>query len=178
MCEGCKRVMYNVVYIYRGTGLHTTQSEESRYKLEVEIARLEALIKRIEAEDSILPSASAEYNPILSTASEDLSIEGRNNVKPHHHKSAYHVNGEETVCTLQWPQLFGESSVLHPSNVMDDKASQGDPCEENLGGEFRSAGRVVAETPCEVLSIHNFHLQTFRIEEPFLERIRLFSVKY
>ena len=63
------------------------------------------------------------------------------------------------VSTLQWPQLFGEACVTDP-----------------VAGTSR--GTIVADTTLEVLAIHKSQLQTFRVKEDLLERIKYRSVGY
>jgi hypothetical protein len=63
------------------------------------------------------------------------------------------------VSTLQWPQLFGESCVIDPESGT-------------------SHGTIVADTTLEVLCIHKSQLQTFRIKEDLLDRIKYRSVCY
>jgi hypothetical protein len=63
------------------------------------------------------------------------------------------------VTKLKWPMIFGETSVSLP---------------EGRG----SLGTIIAETYCEILSVHKTHLQTFHLMEDFQERLRIRSVKY
>ena len=63
------------------------------------------------------------------------------------------------ISTLQWPMLFGESCLLDPED-----------------GTTR--GTIVADTTLHALSIHKSQLQTFRIRENLLERIKYRCVKY
>ena len=59
---------------------------------------------------------------------------------------------------MQWPQLFGEACVSEP----DSGLSRGD----------------IADTTLEVLTIHKSQLQTFRVKEDLLGRIKYRSVGY
>ena len=63
------------------------------------------------------------------------------------------------VSTMQWPQLFGEACVIDPDSGT-------------------SRGTIVADTTLVVLSIHKTQLQTFRVKEELLERIKYRSVAY
>ena len=63
------------------------------------------------------------------------------------------------IRTLQWPQLFGEACVLDPEN-----------------GTTR--GTIIADTTLEVLNIHKSQLQTFRIRENMLEKLKYRCVVY
>jgi CRP-like cAMP-binding protein len=66
---------------------------------------------------------------------------------------------QSEVATLQWPMLFGEVSVLEPEAGV-------------------SQGTIVADTACDVFMIHKIQMQTFHVDEIFLERIKVRSVKY
>lgn len=63
------------------------------------------------------------------------------------------------ISTLQWPQLFGEACMLDPEHGT-------------------SRGTVVADTTLEVLSIHKSQLQTFRVRDNLLERMKYRCVVY
>jgi len=63
------------------------------------------------------------------------------------------------ISTLQWPQLFGEACMLDPENGT-------------------SRGTVVADTTLEVLNIHKSQLQTFRVRDNVLERMKYRCVVY
>jgi tetratricopeptide (TPR) repeat protein len=63
------------------------------------------------------------------------------------------------ISTLQWPMLYGESCLLDPEN-----------------GTTR--GTIVADTTLHVLSIHKSQLQTFRVRENLMERIKYRGVSY
>lgn len=63
------------------------------------------------------------------------------------------------VTKLKWPMVFGENSVSLP----DGRGS---------------LGTIIAETYCEILSVHKTHLQTFHLMDDFQERLRIRSVKY
>jgi tetratricopeptide (TPR) repeat protein len=63
------------------------------------------------------------------------------------------------VSTLQWPMMFGEACMLDPENGT-------------------SRGTIVADTTLEVLSIHKSQLQTFRIRDSVLEKMKYRSVIY
>lgn len=64
------------------------------------------------------------------------------------------------ICDLYWPRIFGESCIL-------------DNSETGL-----SIGRIVAETPCELLMIHKTQLQTFQIGECLLQGLCRKGVNY
>jgi CRP-like cAMP-binding protein len=63
------------------------------------------------------------------------------------------------VSTLQWPMLFGEACVSDPENGT-------------------SRGTIIADTTLEVLCIHKSQLQTFRVRQNLLERLKYRSVIY
>jgi hypothetical protein len=63
------------------------------------------------------------------------------------------------VSTLQWPQLFGEACVLDPDNGT-------------------SHGTIVADTTLVALCIHKSQIQTFRVKEDLLEKLKYRSVSY
>ena len=65
----------------------------------------------------------------------------------------------EEIGVLQWPMLFGEACIIDPDSGI-------------------SAGRIMADTPCEVFCIHKLQLQTFRIQEKFVEAVKAHAVKY
>lgn len=66
---------------------------------------------------------------------------------------------QSEIATLQWPMLFGEVSVLEPESGV-------------------SQGTIVADTACDVFMIHKTQIQTFHVDENFLGRIKIRSVKY
>lgn len=65
----------------------------------------------------------------------------------------------DEISVLQWPMLFGESCVVSPDTGI-------------------SAGRIVADTPCEIFSIHKLQLQTFRITDAFVAEVKNHAVVY
>lgn len=68
-------------------------------------------------------------------------------------------NNSVDIATIKWPQIFGEACLL----------------QRDSGG---SLGTVIAETLCQVLCIHYLQLETFKIEDYILERVRLRAVVY
>ena len=68
-------------------------------------------------------------------------------------------DNQSEIATLQWPMLFGEISVLEPEAGV-------------------SQGTITADTACDVFMIHKIQMQTFHVDERFLERIKIRSVKY
>jgi hypothetical protein len=68
-------------------------------------------------------------------------------------------DNQSEIATLQWPMLFGEVSVLEPEAGV-------------------SQGTITADTACDVFMIHKIQMQTFHVDERFLERIKIRSVKY
>lgn len=73
----------------RGTGLHTTIAEESRYVLELEINKLKSLIRKTEANMAD-----------VATGAMAILEEGENDMCE--------------ISTLQWPMIFGEVCVTDP----------------------------------------------------------------
>jgi hypothetical protein len=63
------------------------------------------------------------------------------------------------IAVLQWPMIFGEGCVLDP-----------------VAGV--SKGSVTADTACDILMIHKVQLQTFLIDDKFLNRVKLKAVHY
>ena len=123
----------------KGTGLHTTQLESDRFKLEIEIQKLEKIIsdygKSLEMSNSDASSlAEDDDNDMLSSELEEISV-------------------------IQWPMLFGEACVIQPDGGI-------------------SAGRIMADTPCEIFCIHKLQLQTFRIQESFVTAVKDHAIKY
>jgi CRP-like cAMP-binding protein len=68
-------------------------------------------------------------------------------------------NKYDEIKILQWPMIFGEACVIDPENGV-------------------SRGSVLGDTYCEVFAIHKTQLQTFQIDETFLDRVRGKSVVY
>mmetsp|Transcript_3630 Transcript_3630/g.3742 ORF Transcript_3630/g.3742 Transcript_3630/m.3742 type:complete len:1402 (+) Transcript_3630:77-4282(+) len=63
------------------------------------------------------------------------------------------------ICVLKHPQIFGEACVLDPVDGV-------------------SQGTIIADTGCEILTIHNLFLQTVRITENVTTRVRDRAVFY
>lgn len=122
----------------KGSGMYPTQLEKDRYKLELEIKKLENTIAQLEKEPS-------------DDGSDDSSDAGNDE------------DGDndqlEEISVIQWPMLFGEACVINPATGI-------------------SAGRIVADTPCEIFSIHKLQLQTFRIKPDFVELVKNHSILY
>jgi len=123
----------------KGCGMYPTQLELDRYKLELEIKKLEQTIFQMEMEPS-------------DDGSDVSSIDGGDDEDGE--------NGElEEISVIQWPMLFGEACVISPANGI-------------------SAGRIVADTPCEIFAIHKLQLQTFRIHSDFVELVKNHAILY
>lgn len=115
-----------------------------------------------------LTPAPPEYNKIAShnfaTAAEatryQLGLEIKKLEQSHILKEKANTESDIVdVTLLKWPRIFGEASAAVP--------------------EGRSSlGTVIADTYCEILSIHKTHLQTFKLGESFQDRLRLRSVRY
>eukprot|EP00597_Dinobryon_sp_UTEXLB2267_P014299 CAMPEP_0170116102 /NCGR_PEP_ID=MMETSP0020_2-20130122/12003_1 /TAXON_ID=98059 /ORGANISM="Dinobryon sp., Strain UTEXLB2267" /LENGTH=1446 /DNA_ID=CAMNT_0010344023 /DNA_START=151 /DNA_END=4491 /DNA_ORIENTATION=- len=63
------------------------------------------------------------------------------------------------IATLQWPMIFGEACVLDPSAGV-------------------SRGSVTADTACDILMLHKVQLQTFLVDDKFLNRVKIKAVHY
>ena len=128
---------------------HVTQSELERYKLDLEINRLQAQLSKAKTQDSKEQQQQQQQqqqpNPISdgSTVSSNISI-GKNFCE---------------VATIKRPQLFGESCLLEPTNGV-------------------SLGTIIADTGCEIFELHKSHIQTIHISESVLDKVRQRSVVY
>lgn len=60
---------------------------------------------------------------------------------------------------LQWPMIFGESCVLDPENGV-------------------SRGSIIADTLCEVFVVNSIQLQTFPVDDGFIDRVKGKAVVY
>jgi len=63
------------------------------------------------------------------------------------------------IATLNWPMFFGEACVLDPSD-----------------GKCR--GTIIADTTVELFCVHKLQLQTFLIDQQFLDHVRRKSIRY
>lgn len=63
------------------------------------------------------------------------------------------------ISTLNWPMFFGEASVLDPS-------------------DGKSRGTIIADTTVELFCVHKLQLQTFLIDQRFLDDVRRKSIRY
>ena len=68
-------------------------------------------------------------------------------------------NSKVDIATLKWSQIFGEACLLAPESGT-------------------SLGTVLADTVSEVVLIHKSYLQTFKIDEKHLDRVRIRAVQY
>ena len=63
------------------------------------------------------------------------------------------------IATLQWPMIFGEACVLDPTAGV-------------------SKGSITADTACDILMLHKVQLQTFLVDDKFLNRVKVKAVRY
>lgn len=63
------------------------------------------------------------------------------------------------IITLQWPNIFGEACVIDPDNGV-------------------SRGSITADTYCEVLLLHKTQIQTFKVDDNLIDRVKLKAVHY
>ena len=63
------------------------------------------------------------------------------------------------IATLQWPMIFGEACVLDPTAGI-------------------AKGSITADTACDILIIHKVQLQTFLIDDKFLNRVKVKATRY
>lgn len=68
--------------------------------------------------------------------------------------------GYTEITDLYWPRIFGESCVLDSSET------------------GVSLGRIVADTACEVLTIHMTQIQTFHVGDKLLANLKRKGIKY
>lgn len=162
-----------------------TIHEEERQELAREIARLEALIKIAREQDAIdqrnhesQDKADAmrlkRSESFYSVASNHTSATGksgggdlwsigdssRDSNVPIEQVLASQLNRKQAeIKLLQWPMIFGESCVLQPEDGV-------------------SRGSIVADTTVECIVLHRMQLQTFAVDDNFLDRVRDKAVVY
>lgn len=132
---------------------YVTVSELERYKLQLEINKLEALIQSAALEDAKeldndMFNGSRKYpsstnNNTTSTANNNTS---NNGIPVLELKVA-------DIATIQWPKIFGEACVIDPENG-------------------RSRGSIVADTACEIFMLHKTQIQTFPVDDTFLSNVK------
>lgn len=173
-----------------------TVHEKERQELSKEIAKLEGLIQKAQEQDALDQRLhetmdQLEHQHALRRANSLFSINStvsnNNNHSPKGHSPfAHHSHGNipsdashsslptlpaesalasqlnrkhAEIALLQWPLIFGEACVLEPENGI-------------------SRGSIEADTTCEVLAIHRMQLQTFPVDDAFLDRVRDKAVVY
>jgi len=140
---------------------HITVSEVDRYKLQLEINKLESLIASAEIEDErersidLFNNASASKkfsNIAAAQAAAQATLAASRGVPVLEEKVA-------EIASIQWPQIFGEACITDPE-------------------EGRSRGSIVADTACEVFMLHKTQIQTFAVDDLFLKRVKMKAVAY
>jgi len=124
---------------------YVTSSELDRYKLQMEINKLEALIQNAAQQDEIedlgggfggasCKRAHAEAVPVLELKVADIA-------------------------TLQWPRIFGEACITDPE-------------------DGKSRGSIIADTAVELFLLHKTQIQTFPVDDSFLQFVKTKAVSY
>jgi CRP-like cAMP-binding protein len=133
---------------------HVTASELERYKLQLEINKLEGLIQSAAQEDAreediaMTVSSSRKHNSTGNNpaASAGAGTGGSNGAPVLELKVA-------DIAAIQWPKIFGEACIVDPENG-------------------RSRGSVVADTACEIFMLHKAQIQTFPVDDTFLSSVK------
>ena len=155
---------------------HVTVSELERYKIQLEINKLEGLIHSAALED-----AKEQANDYMgsSTAAGGGGAGGGWGTSSSSKKHFSNTNNTTTttgtatnqhttsstqnipvlelkvadIATIQWPKIFGEACLIDPA----------DGC---------SRGSIVADTACEVFLLHKTQIQTFPVDDSFLSGVK------
>ncbi|RYH27871.1 hypothetical protein EON65_12880 [archaeon] len=145
-----------------------TSPERERQELADEIIKLEELISQARVQDALdttIGSASKSFDVQESPIANARPFSsGRSFSFKKPDKEAQEIGKalgakEAEIATLQWPRIFGEASVLDPDQGV-------------------SRGSVVADTSVEVLVIHKKQIQTFQIDDTFLDRVKAKALVY
>jgi CRP-like cAMP-binding protein/tetratricopeptide (TPR) repeat protein len=154
-----------------------TPHELERQALAREIARLESLIKVAREQDAIdqrnhetqdrvdamrLKRTESFYSTTSNStplSSKGECTKGGDGV-PIEQALASQLNRKQAeIKLLQWPMIFGEACVLQPDVGV-------------------SRGSIVADTTVECIVLHRMQLQTFAVDDHFLDRVRDKAVVY
>lgn len=149
-----------------------TTPERERKELAQEIQKLEDLIMQARIQDA-LELQHHRHGPgalTRKTSSEDmrdLIALTTPNAKPFSRSSVSMEPGDKEarelasslgasqaeITTLQWPMIFGEACVLDPEAGI-------------------SRGSIIADTSVDVFVLHKKQIQTFQIDDLFLDRVK------
>jgi hypothetical protein len=179
---------------------HRTEAEAIREQLQAEIGRLETLIQRATVQDAkdngtytadAYSHSSAGNSRCASPTGPHMGFKAAkdkfvsSHSAPHSSGSfsrsySHNVNapnstmGNSVVSTtndsiiknkvaeiavLQWPMIFGEACILDPENGS-------------------SRGTIVADTLCDVFILHKTQIQTFAVDDDFLEKVKAKATLY
>jgi CRP-like cAMP-binding protein len=145
-----------------------TEAEQKRQETQTEINKLKALIHRAQLLDMMEETNAYQRRMTRLQQSLHRGSASSKSGQPHHlglkqdirsedakiQDLAYHLSNKYAeIKTIRWPMIFGEACILDPENGV-------------------SRGSVIADTGCEVLAIHKIQLQTFPIDEHFIDRVR------
>eukprot|EP00981_Chlorochromonas_danica_P001406 scaffold296_cov164-Ochromonas_danica.AAC.23 len=148
-----------------------TSAEKERRELQIEIEKLEDLISQARLQDAFENhrqngGGSASISRIHSTDNlHDRVVQGNRpftrasvNMDQPGDKEARELavtlgNIDAEIATLQWPMIFGEACILDPEHGF-------------------SRGSVVADTSLELFVLHKTQIQTFQIDDAFLDRVK------
>lgn len=128
-----------------------TDAEIRRQELSAEINRLEVLIRKAHAEDA-REQQQRMFHTTVVTVNQKGVKQRLDDSKPA--DLAFNLGNQlAEIGTLQWPMIFGESCVLDPQHGV-------------------SRGMIVADTACDIFMIHKVQIQTFLVDDIFLERVK------
>lgn len=136
-----------------------TDSEKARQQLQEEIHKLEGLIQRAKMQDARemnshrFHSTNSLNSGFNTTDTDEYYDEKDFSRMPQADKK------KAEITTLQWPKFFGEACILDPENGL-------------------SRGSIVADTACDVFMIHKTQIQTFAVNDKFLERVKAKATLY
>ncbi len=95
---------------------------------------------------SINPNAAAAKPPTSSFCNRNIVVRDVNEDTVLKTKVA-------EIATLQWPMIFGEACILDPESGS-------------------SRGTITADTLCDVFVLHKTQIQTFPVDDRFLEKVK------
>jgi hypothetical protein len=130
---------------------YVTSSELDRYKLQMEINKLEGLIQNAALQDEVeadLAEGVYAYGSLKRTA----LLEHPTDVPVLELKVA-------DIANLQWPRIFGEACITDPENG-------------------KSRGSIIADTAVELFILHKTQIQTFPVDDSFLSFVKTKAVTY
>lgn len=145
-----------------------TEAEKARHETAQEIDKLNGLIHKARILDAMEQKNAyqrrltrMQRGSAMSNATTHLGLKRDDRTEDAKIQDLAYTLGNKyaEIRTIQWPMIFGEACILDPENGV-------------------SRGSIVADTACEIFAIHKVQLQTFQIDDNFLERVKAKVVAY